>query len=416
MQLPKYSIGVGDRFAHQGTAQLEALILAQEQGARIAPVWNKSHREHTIVGSKPGDVRAEADSAVRTLAWDGPYFVDADHIGLKTVDGFLEASNFFTLDVAEQIGTDAGDDAAARFIARHKALVGRLEIPGIAGPLEITETVLAGATRKYLAAVLEAGRIYRRIEAAKGPDNFVVEVSMDETDQPQSPTELLLILAAMGDERIPAQTIAPRFSGRFNKGVDYVGDPSRFDREFRQDLAVTAFAARQFGLPANLKLSVHSGSDKFTLYPLIRQALHEFDAGVHLKTAGTTWLEELIGLAVSGGDGLAIAKEIHAAAMSRMPELCAPYASVIDIDRGALPSPETVKSWDGQRFAAALRHDPACAAYNSSLRQLLHVGYRVAAEMGSRFTGALEKHAAAISAGVTDNLYRRHVCPLFLAD
>ena len=206
----------------------------------------------------------------------------------------------------------------------------------MAEPLEISEAVLAGTTRKYLAAVLEAGRIYRRIETAKGPGKMVVEVSMDETDEPQSPTELLLILAALGDEGIPAQTIAPRFSGRFNKGVDYVGDPGRFDREFRQDLAVTAFAARQFGLPANLKLSVHSGSDKFTLYPLIRRALREFDAGVHLKTAGTTWLEELIGLAVSGGDGLAIAKEIYAAAVSRMPELCALYASVIDIDRGAL--------------------------------------------------------------------------------
>jgi hypothetical protein len=414
MQLPKYSIGVGDRFAHQGTAQLDALLLARKEGVRIAPVWNKSHREHTIVGSKPGDVRAEADSAVRALGWDDPYFVDADHISLKTVDGFLASSDFFTLDVADQIGTYAGDNAAARFLARHEALVGQLEIPGMAEPLEITEAVLAGTARKYLAAVLDAGRIYRRIEAAKGPGNMVIEVSMDETDEPQSPTELLLILAALGDEGIPVQTIAPRFSGRFNKGVDYVGDPCRFDREFRQDLAVTAFATRQFGLPANLKLSVHSGSDKFTLYPLIRQALHEFDAGVHLKTAGTTWLEELIGLAVSGGDGLAIAKEVYAAALSRMPELCAPYASVIDIDRAVLPLPESVANWDGQRFAAALRHDPACADYNPSLRQLLHVGYRVAAEMGRRFTAALEKHAAAISAGVTDNLYRRHVRPLFL--
>ena len=150
-------------------------------------------------------------------------------------------------------------------------------------------------------------------------------------------------------------------------------------------------------------MSVHSGSDKFTLYPLIRKALGDFDAGVHLKTAGTTWLEELIGLAASGGDGLAIAKEIYVAAVSRMPELCAPYASVIDIDLATLPSPETIKSWDGERFAAAMRHDPACPSYNSSLRQLLHVGYRVAAEMG-RFTAALEKHSETISAGVTDNL------------
>ncbi len=302
----------------------------------------------------------------------------------------------------------------ARFVALHKNLVRRLEIAGMAEPLAITEALLAGTARKYLAAVQEAGRIYRRIEAAKGQGKMAIEVSMDETDEPQGPTELLLILAALADEGIPAQTIAPRFSGRFNKGVDYVGDPGRFDREFRQDLAVTAFAIKHFGLPASLKLSVHSGSDKFTLYPLIRNALRDFNAGVHLKTAGTTWLEELIGLAASGGDGLAIAKEIYAAAVSRMPELCAPYASVIDIDRAKLPSPETIKSWDGERFAAAMRHDPACPSYNPSLRQLLHVGYRVAAEMGARFTAALEKNAKVISAGVTDNLYRRHISPLFL--
>ena len=117
-------------------------------------------------------------------------------------------------------------------------------------PLAISETLLAGTVQKYLAAVQEAGRIYRHIETAKGQGKMVIEVSMDETDEPQGPTELLLILAALAlDEGIPAQTIAPRFSGRFNKGVDYVGDPGRFDREFRQDLAVLVFAIQQFGLP-----------------------------------------------------------------------------------------------------------------------------------------------------------------------
>ena len=78
---------------------------------------DESHREHTIVGSKPGDVRTRGRRPVQALAWNGPYFVDADHIGLKTVDGFLAASDFFTIDVAEQIGA-AGDDAVARFVCR----------------------------------------------------------------------------------------------------------------------------------------------------------------------------------------------------------------------------------------------------------------------------------------------------------
>ncbi|MGA2619096.1 MAG: tagaturonate epimerase family protein [Thermoguttaceae bacterium] len=427
--LPKYSLGVGDRFGHQGPAQLDALILAREQGVQVTPVWNKSHREHTIVGSAPGAVRAEADAAVRARGWHAPYFVDADHVGLQTVDGFLEACDFFTLDVADEIGADPPPGAVARFLERHRQLIGRLTIPGLARPLEISEPLLAGTAGKFLAAVAQAGRICRRIQAAKGPGdcpNFrptkmglspsadvVIEVSMDETDQPQSPAELLVILAALADEGVPAQTIAPRFSGRFNKGVDYVGDPLQFRAEFQADLAVVAFATAEFGLPAGLKLSVHSGSDKFSLYPLMRELLARFDAGLHLKTAGTTWLEELIGLAAAGGDGLAIAKEIYAAAVGRMDELCRPYAAVIDIDVGALPPPDVVQTWDGPTFAAALHHDPACRSYNPSLRQLLHVGYRIAAELAGRFTAALEEHAAVIATGVTENLWQRHIRPLF---
>jgi tagaturonate epimerase len=416
MQLPKYSMGLGDRFAHQGVAQIAGLIEAERQGVAIAPVWNKSNREHSIIGSQPGDVRREADQAVRACNWSKPYFVDADHISAKTLDGFLESSDFFTLDVAEQIGADPGAGQVAEFVAKHKPLIGKLTIRGISHPLEVTETLVAEAARKFLAAVQEAGRIYQRIEAAKGADAAVIEVSMDETDRPQTPAELLVILAAIADEQIPAQTLAPRFTGRFNKGVDYVGDVEQFDKEFREDLAVIAYAVGEFGLPENLKLSVHSGSDKFSLYPRIHRALRDFDAGVHLKTAGTTWLEEAIGLAAAGGDGLAIAKEIYLAALDHIDELCAPYASVIDIDRAALPSAATVKSWDNAAFTAALRHDQSCPAYNPSLRQLIHVGYKVAAAMRNRFTDALEKHAAVIAAGVTENIYQRHVRPVFLRD
>ena len=120
---------------------------------------------------------------------------------------------------------------------------------------------------------------------------------MDETDSPQTPPELLIILAALADQKIPLQTIAPKFTGRFNKGVDYVGDIKQFEKEFNEDLAVIAYAIQKYGLPPTLKLSVHSGSDKFSIYEPMRKALQKFGAGVHIKTAGTTWLEELIGLA-----------------------------------------------------------------------------------------------------------------------
>lgn len=413
MQLPKYSIGVGDRFGHQGPAQLDALIAARKAGVSVVPVWNKSHREHSLVGSRPADVRNEADQAVRLRGWTDPYFVDADHIGPATVGGFVEACDFFTLDVADFIGRPAPQDQVAGFVRRHRSLVGRLELPGV-DAIEVTEEAMAAAARKFLWAVEEAGRIYAHVARCKGPEAFVTEVSMDETSQPQTPVELLLILAAAAEQRIPLQTIAPRFTGRFNKGVDYVGDVGEFTRQFEQDLAVIAFAIGRFGLPENLKLSIHSGSDKFSLYGPIGAALRKFDAGVHLKTAGTTWLEEAIGLATAGGEGLRIVQEIYAAALGRFDELAAPYASVIDIDRAALPAPETVDNWNAKQMASALRHDQTCREYDPGFRQLMHVSYKLAAEMGPRFLRALEAHADVIGPGVTSNLYQRHIRPLFL--
>ena len=328
MRLPKFSMGIGDRFAHQGVAQLDAII---ESGLDIAPVWNKSHREHTIVGSSPADVRSEADNAVGLRGWKGAYFVDADHIGLATVDAFVESSDFFTLDVADAIGNKAEPADIDAFVEANQKYVGSLSIAGIDGPLEISQQLLRATAEKFLLAVKEAGRIYRHVVETKGNADFVTEVSMDETDEPQTPAEMLLILSAVAAEQIPAQTIAPRFSGRFNKGVDYVGDAGQFAAEFESDIAVIDFAVREFGLPDNLKLSVHSGSDKFSIYGPINRAIRRFDAGVHIKTAGTTWLEEIIGLAAAGGDGLAIAKTVYRTTYGRFDELCGPYASVIDI-------------------------------------------------------------------------------------
>jgi hypothetical protein len=142
--------------------------------------------------------------------------------------------------------------------------------------------------------------------------------------------------------------------------------------------------------------------------------MQKFNAGVHLKTAGTTWLEELIGLAESGGDGLALAKEIYSEAFSHRDELCAPYATVIDIDPARLPAPAYVNAWTSEQYTSALRHVPGAPAYNSSLRQLLHVGFKVAAKMGPRYLGLLESNEAIIARNVTENLYNRHIAPVFL--
>jgi hypothetical protein len=196
--------------------------------------------------------------------------------------------------------------------------------------------------------------------------------------------------------------------------VDYVGDLAQFEREFHDDLAVIAHAVRHYELPSHLKLSVHSGSDKFSLYPIIRRTLPKFGAGVHLKTAGTTWLEELIGLAEAGGDGLAFAKEIYAYALDHVDELTAPYAAVIDIDPAKLPSASTVQGWTSEQFVGALRHVPGDPQFNSSLRQLLHVSFKLAAKAGRRYLDLLEANAEVVGRNVTENIYDRHLKPLFV--
>ena len=378
MKIGKYSFGVGDRFAHEGINQLKALIEAEERiGVHFVPVWNKSNREHQIVGTEPMETRREADAAVAALGYKDQYFVDADHINLTNVDRFIEASDFFTIDVADYIGKS--------------------------GSME----------ERFLPAIKEAGKIYRHIAERKGAGNFVTEVSMDEVDEAQTPEELRYILKELAAEKIPLQTIAPKFTGRFNKGVDYRGDLALFEKEFEQDLLVIDEAVKAYGLPDNLKLSIHSGSDKFSIYPIMGRLIRKYDKGIHIKTAGTTWLEENIGLAVADPAALELAKKIYVNALGRMEELTVPYATVIDVDVDQLPSPEEVAGWDAETYARTMRHNQKDPLYNPSFRQLIHVSYKIAAELGDEFLPALEKHTDVIGEQITANLCERHIKRLF---
>ena len=413
MRLEKYSFGMGDRFLHQGRAQLQAIVNARDAGVDITPVWNKSDREHVIVGTEPSSLRKEADDAVAALGWDAPHRVDADHINMSTVDRFIACSDFFTLDVGDAIGERASDEDIDAFVLSQSRYIGELSIPG-AGSYLVSRDDIRNVATTFLKAVQQAGDIYRSIVDKKGCDDFIAEVSMDETENPQTPLELFFILAMIAEEGIPAQTIAPKFTGRFNKGVDYVGDVDQFAKEYNEDLATIAFAIAEFNLPDNLKLSIHSGSDKFSIYGVISDALRRTGTGVHIKTAGTTWLEELIGLAEGGGEGLVIAKEVYVRALQHMDALCEPYATVIDIDADKLPSAAEVNAWSSEQYADAMRHDQSNPAYNLHLRQLLHVGYKVAAKIGERYYKALREFETDVARNVTENLWERHIRPLFL--
>lgn len=413
MKLGKYSIGVGDRFTLQGKAQLSAIMKANDRGLEITPVWNKSNREHIYVGTVPADTRKEADEAVKALNYKGAYFVDADHINLDTVSKYVEMSDFFTLDVASFIGKESKKEDVDAFVASCTKYMGQLQIPGIESPLNITNELLEDVAGKFLAATQQAYEIYSYLKKEKGEGNFITEVSMDEVESPQTPIEMLFILKMLAEKGVPVQTIAPKFTGRFNKGVDYVGDLDQFAKEFEEDVLVIDYAVKEFGLPQDLKLSVHSGSDKFSIYPIMAKVIAKHDKGLHVKTAGTTWLEEVIGLAVAGGDALSLAKKIYENSYNRRDELCAPYADVIDIDPAQLPFVEEVNGWSSEKYANTLRHIPGHPEYNSNFRQLIHVAYAVAAKMGDEYTDLLTKHADVVGSCVEENIYDRHLKRLF---
>lgn len=409
----KYSIGLGDRFGHQGSPQLRAIMDASSKGIDITPVWNKSNREHTIIGTNPADVRLEADTVTKMAGFNKPYFVDADHINLDTVDRFIDSSDFFTIDVASYIGKKAEEKEIEKFVSSVGKYTGKLTVPGTILSFSTPEPLVREIAGKYLFAAIKAQDIYSKIEKSKGKGNFITEVSMDEVPQPQTPVELFFILKMLASENIPLQTIAPKFSGRFNKGVDYVGNTDIFKEEFESDLLIIDYAVKEFGLPENLKMSIHSGSDKFAIYPVIGSLIRKYDKGIHLKTAGTTWLEEVIGLAESGGEGLEFARAIYIKSLEKIDELTAPYADVIDINVSSLPSKNVVSKWSAEEFADSLRHNQDNKRYNPNMRQLVHVAYKLAADKKDEYFKLLDANEKIISGCVYENIYNRHICRLF---
>jgi len=404
MNIERFSFGMGDRFGCEGNVQLAAIAEINRLGIPVVPVWNKSNREHELVGSTQESVRNEADNAVRNQKWKHNYYVDADHITMSTVDKFLASSNFFTLDVAHFIGKPAEPHQKKDFVGRNGRQARRLKDKGYS---------LDQFADSYLAAIHEVRRLHEYI-AGKKPDGFVSEVSMDEVTTAQSPMDLYLFIKELKHLRIEVDTIAPKFTGLFPKGVDYEGDIGCFTREFEEDICVLKQASEEFGLVRNLKLSVHSGSDKFSIYPAIQRLIDEHNAGIHLKTAGTTWLEEVIGLARGGGEGLRIAKEIYAQGLARFDEMAGPYAAVLHIDPGFLPPAREVLAWRSDRFVRTLLHEPSCTEYNPHFRQLIHISYKVAAEMGNEFRDALVHYRSPIEEQVYTNLLDRHLKRLFL--
>jgi hypothetical protein len=347
------------------------------------------------------------------MNWEHPYFVDADHIKLSNVDSFIEHCDFFTLDVADYIDRKDSDENIKMFIDKNASLSDTLKIKGIDKSFEINRELLHQIAHKFLYAIKEAAKLYRHIESIKGKNQFITEISMDEVATSQTPVELYFIIKELASEGVSLSTIAPKFSGRFNKGVDYVGDLTLFETEFEEYLCVLQATKKSFPLPDGLKLSIHSGSDKFNLYPIMGRLIRKYDEGIHLKTAGTTWLEEIIGLALAGEESLDIVKNIYIRALSRYDELIGPYSTVIDISPEMLPKTEEVLNWSAEKFANTLRHVTGHPDYNPHFRQLMHVSYKIAAEYANVYIHHLNANKGLVGKQVTENLYSRHIAKLF---
>ena len=272
-KLPQYSMGIGDRFAHQGIAQLAAFTQAKALGVEVAPVWNKSNREHLIVHSVPASVRQEADAAVRAEGWQGRIRRCRPSSASKRSMGSWRAAIFLRWTWPIRSGRPPADADIAQFVPSWSRYGQGIENSRDRRGSGYFPCRIQAIARKYLRCVQEAVEHLPLSGRPRGLENFVTEVSMDETDQPRRRSTWCLSWPPWPAKKSRSRRSPPNFPGCFYKGVDYVGDLRQFEKEFNDDLAVLGFAVR--GLPCRriLKLSVHSGSDKFSIYPAIRRCL-----------------------------------------------------------------------------------------------------------------------------------------------
>src|SRR5687767_4364667 len=264
--------------------------IAAVRGTKFAPVFaQQSVRENERTRRTPQQVMDDAKRAIEAAGWDLPWGADADH--LKTLEDlapFVEAGyTFFTVDPGGYVDNMADTDSADVLSQKIKEAawdeLSALYLDGIGERVwgQFEPETLRRAIVKYGRAIQHTVAMFNRLSQMK--DEFDFEVSVDETDSPTTPLEHFFIANELTRLSVRFTSLAPRFIGRFEKGVDYIGDLGALDAELARHAAVTA----HFG---TYKLSLHSGSDKFSIYPLVAKHWGE---RIHMKTAGTSYLEAL---------------------------------------------------------------------------------------------------------------------------
>ena len=387
------SAGCGDRLGLATPGHVRAV----RKAAGIAPIFaQQSMRENARTGRSPQQVMDDALWGIFQEGWRRPWGADADH--LKTTEDIdlcvAAGYTFFTVDPGDHVDNtirnpkftalpwadleDTPDDLRRRYLGR------RFEVETFT--LEFDETALLRAACKYGRAIAHTVRLYRHLAAQT--NNFELEMSVDETETPTSIEEHFFIANELKRLGVQWVSLAPRYVGRFEKGVDYIGDLAEFEVELARHAAI----ARVLG---PYKLSIHSGSDKFSIYPIIARHTRGL---VHLKTAGTSYLEAL---RVAAQVEPSLFREILAYATERYPEDRATYHVSAELTK--VPAPDTLADSD---LSALLNQFDA--------RQVLHVTFgsmldRFDREILSVLTAHEEAHYAALEAHFEKHLWKLDV-------
>ena len=398
------SAGFGDRLGLATPGHIRAL---RAVGGGIAPIFaQQSIREMSRTRRSPRQVVDDATWGIFSAGWREPFGADADHLKTRAdVEQCLDVGyTFWTIDPGDEVDVEAEtaglellrrkvtdlpwpalEDTLADFVRRYVGAT--FEIDGI-GPLPMDETSALRAAAKYARAVALTSELYRLLRDRLGTGGWELEVAVDETQPVTTPLEHIYLASELRRLGVVWVSFAPRYLGEFEKGIDYVGDLAAFERY----LVAHAAIARQLG---PYKLSLHSGSDKFSIFEV---AARQTRGLVHLKTAGTSYVEALRTLAALDPE---LFRAIYAFARQAFPAARVGYHISARLER--TPEPAVVADADLPR----LLDEP-------DARQVLHVTYgqvltdRVLAEqLLAALRAAPDSYAATL-----EGHFARHLEPL----
>ena len=385
------SFGFGDRIGLATPGHVEAL---RESGAPIQPIFaQQSIREMQRTQRTPNEVMTDALAGMKQAGWDGPTGADADH--LKTPEDIAVTAaagfRFFTIDPSDSVDehTDGYDEDTLRdryqtvrsqvnWVDRY---LGRTIILPNNLTLELNEEACLRCAVKYGPALNHATELAKVIRTCNKGHDYEIELSVDETDQPTTLAEHYIIADQCQERSIPLIALAPRYIGDFEKGVDYKGDVSVLEKSLQRHFSI----ARHFG---PYKLSLHSGSDKISMYPALSRAT---GGCFHVKTAGTSYLEALRVIA-RHDDGLF--RRIVAFARSCYNSEKASYHVSATIEQ--VPEPDSMSSLELERTYLECWQDVPCGSgFTKPGRQILHCTFGSTLtdnELGPAIRGTLEAH------------------------